>query len=161
LAGLVEAGGVRRDLYHRLNEATLVLPPLRERGDDLDALADSILSQAERTTGRTLQLTAAARAALRAHDWRGNVRELENVLRRAATFAPTGGAIDAGDLKLDGALPPRTLAEVQDDATQAAVRAALRRHALDLRGAARELGIAVGELQRLCDRYRVDLGDAS
>jgi transcriptional regulator with PAS, ATPase and Fis domain len=156
LPGLVEAGGFRRDLYHRVNEATVTLPPLRDRGDDLEHLTDAIVERTVRATGRAVRLTPAARAALRAHGWPGNVRELENVLRRAVTFA-AAGVIDANDLQLEPVAPARTLAEIVDAATEGAVRAALRRHAGDAAGAARELGIPAAELRRLAARFHVGL----
>jgi len=160
LPALVEAGGFRRDLYHRLNEAMLVLPALRDRGDDLQRLADAIVARAAHSSGKALHLSAGARAALAAHDWPGNVRELENVLRGAATFA-TGGSIDSGDLRFAGTAAARTLAEIVATATEAALRSALRRHAGDADGAARELGLAGAEFARLAAQYRIAMGGAA
>ena len=155
LPGLVAAGGFRRDLYHRLDEATLMLPPLRERGSDLDTLATALVARFAAAAGREVRWTDAARTALHAYAWPGNVRELENVLRRAVTFA-ANGSLDAQDLQLVPPAPPRTLAEVLDTAGEAALRAALRRHAGDVDGAARELGIAAGEARRMMARFHID-----
>ncbi|HJV23631.1 MAG TPA: sigma 54-interacting transcriptional regulator [Holophagaceae bacterium] len=96
----VEAGRFRADLYYRLGVFPLHLPPLRERPEDVRALAESFLDRFARTNKRpSLKLTKAALARLEAYAWPGNVRELFNVLERAAILS--GGR----ELELDGALP--------------------------------------------------------
>jgi transcriptional regulator with GAF, ATPase, and Fis domain len=154
LAALVEARAFRRDLYHRLNEVQIALPPLRERGDDLDLLCAAILARLGRDLGRTLRLHDEARAALAAHAWPGNVRELENCLRRAAACC-TGEVLEARELGLAAAAPPRTLAESLELATEGAVRASLRRHAGRAEAASRELGITSAELSKLARRFGI------
>jgi len=99
LDALVRRGEFRRDLLGRLDGATLRLPPLRERLDDLDALARHLLKHG----GDGAWCTPAALEALRGHAWPGNVRELANVLAFASAVA-AGGLIDAEHL---GALAPR------------------------------------------------------
>jgi DNA-binding NtrC family response regulator len=80
----IREGRFRRDLFFRLNPLSIQLPPLRERLDDLPALAAYFLARAVEGTGREPPaLSAAALDALRAHRWPGNVRELQNVLHRA------------------------------------------------------------------------------
>ncbi len=80
LAGAVEAGRFREDLYYRLNVIPVRVPPLRERGDDVALLAQEF---ARRFAGeRPVTLTDALVERLRAHDWPGNVRELENLMER-------------------------------------------------------------------------------
>ncbi|WP_437279786.1 sigma-54 dependent transcriptional regulator [Sorangium sp. So ce375] len=75
----------RRDLYYRLTGVELAVPPLRERGDDIELLARALLRAAASSAGkRDMELTPAAIAALKAHDWPGNVRELRNEMERAA-----------------------------------------------------------------------------
>jgi transcriptional regulator of acetoin/glycerol metabolism len=97
----VRAGRFRRDLYYRLNVLPIRVPPLRERGDDVEYLALVFLAEAEAEVGREkLSLAADAVDALRAHAWPGNVRELKNVILRAAATAP-GAHIRAEDLMLD------------------------------------------------------------
>jgi DNA-binding NtrC family response regulator len=97
----VRAGRFRRDLYYWLNVLTILLPPLRVRGDDVGLLARVILERAEEEVGRPgLSLTYDALPALTAHPWPGNVRELRNVILRAAATAP-GAAIRAEDLLLE------------------------------------------------------------
>jgi DNA-binding NtrC family response regulator len=96
----VAAGKFREDLYFRLNVVTLTLPPLRERPDDIPALAEFFLTRfAAETKKPGLQLSPAALKALLAYAWPGNVRELQNVLERAAVLSE-GKSIDAEDLAL-------------------------------------------------------------
>ncbi len=87
----VQAGRFREDLYFRLSVFPIVLPPLRDRPEDLGPLADHLL---RRMAGPPQRLADEAKRALRGHDWPGNVRELLNVLRRASLFAK-GETIDA------------------------------------------------------------------
>lgn len=80
----VAAGRFRRDLYFRLRVLEIVVPPLRERVGDVDALADHFLDKFSRETGRRyLGFSAEARATLNAYPWPGNVRELKNIVERA------------------------------------------------------------------------------
>jgi DNA-binding NtrC family response regulator len=89
LAAMVRAGSFREDLYYRLKVASLALPPLRERGDDLLLLARSVLARLA-PHGAPPVLSPAAQARLRGHSWPGNVRELANVLAVAAALADGG-----------------------------------------------------------------------
>jgi len=99
----VEAGRFRDDLYFRIHVIDLQVPPLRERLDDLPALADTLLARIAETNGREPpQLTERALGQLRTHDFPGNIRELENILERAMALAD-GDCIDAEDLHLHNA----------------------------------------------------------
>ncbi len=104
----VAEGRFREDLYYRLAVFPLSLPPLRERGEDIVAIAiEQLDEQAGRGRGGPWTLSAAAREALQAAPWPGNVRELRNVLERATILRPSG-RIEPLDLGLSGgALPPR------------------------------------------------------
>lgn len=93
----------REDLYYRLKVVEIELPALRERIEDLGALADRFLGQvAERLDRDKRRLSADALARLSRHGWPGNVRELRNVLERSAVLA-SGDEICESDLQLDGA----------------------------------------------------------
>jgi Nif-specific regulatory protein len=95
LEELVEAGEFREDLYYRLNVLPIVLPPLRERREDIPALAQHFLRRfADQHKTSIPELTAAVVTALQAHDWPGNVRELENTLERLIVLSD-GGPITA------------------------------------------------------------------
>jgi len=88
LAGAVEGGRFRRDLFYRLNSLQVCLPPLRERGEDVMLLARHLLRDAiSRLALKPCQWSTEALQALPWHDWPGNVRELENVILRACMHA--------------------------------------------------------------------------
>src|SRR5262245_58307593 len=90
LLDAVQRRRFREDLYHRLAVVTVRLPSLAERGPDILLLADHFLSRAGAEYGlRPKTLTADARAALLAHPWPGNIRELANVMERAALLTET------------------------------------------------------------------------
>ncbi|EKX59060.1 response regulator [Cereibacter sphaeroides] len=82
LASRLESGAFRQDLYYRLGGVTLHVPSLRERVDDIPLLADHFLARGERDLGATRRLSNEARDLVRAYSWPGNVRQLENTLRR-------------------------------------------------------------------------------
>jgi DNA-binding NtrC family response regulator len=83
-AAEVQAGRFREDLFYRLHVVPIVMPPLRERGEDVIEIAELLLVRFAREEGKSFRrLSPAARAALSGYPWPGNVRQLENVLRRA------------------------------------------------------------------------------
>ena len=88
LAADVQAGRFRQDLYYRLNVIEIVIPPLRERREDLPALCAALLSRIAQESGMPVPtLTAQALQAIAAHPLTGNVRELENLLHRAVALS--------------------------------------------------------------------------
>ena len=91
LEQLVAKGGFRRDLFHRLNVLNVRLPPLRERREDIAALAGFFVQRYASAHGRRVRnLAPDAVLALAAADWPGNVRELENVVEQAVILCPEG-----------------------------------------------------------------------
>ena len=85
LAGKVKEGRFREDLFFRINVFPVTVPPLRARREDIDALADFFLQKFARELKKpSLRISPEARQALRAYDWPGNIRELENCVERAA-----------------------------------------------------------------------------
>jgi len=98
----VQEGKLREDLYHRLNVFPITLPPLRERGTDIEFLAQHFLDQLNRQEGTNKVFSPQAIAALYAHNWPGNVRELKNYVQRAYILA---------DQVIDVELAPRMFAE--------------------------------------------------
>lgn len=135
----IEKGTFRADLYYRINVVPIEMPPLRERRDDIAMLAESFLAEAARDTGRTLSLSPAARAALERHGWRGNVRELQNVILRAHTLC-AGNTIELDDLPHEVA-SPTLAAGLVDDQTKG-------RMGFDDAVAQFERELLVGALQR-------------
>jgi DNA-binding NtrC family response regulator len=96
----VASGRFREDLFFRVNVFPVTIPPLRTRRGDIDALAAFFLQRFSRELGKPgLQISDAARAALRDYDWPGNIRELENCIERAAILC-NGNVIEPGDLSL-------------------------------------------------------------
>jgi DNA-binding NtrC family response regulator len=106
LAAELARGTFRKDLYYRLNVIDLHTPPLRERRSDIPALVSGFLGEIAARQGRSPpELDAAAAAALVAHDYPGNVRELVHALERAVALA-RGGMIHLEHLPSDIAVPP-------------------------------------------------------
>ncbi len=87
----VQEGQFREDLYYRLNVVPIEIPPLRERGDDVDFLLSFFLEkECQRQGGKTVRFSKEAKKILMDYDWPGNARELENVVERAVLLADTG-----------------------------------------------------------------------
>jgi two-component system NtrC family response regulator len=103
----------REDLFYRISEVAVTIPPLRERGSDPVLIANYLLQQACARNGRPLlKLSPDAVAAIERHAWPGNVRELENRIKSAAIMAE-GKLVTAADLNLE---PPTVAAAVADEA---------------------------------------------
>jgi transcriptional regulator with PAS, ATPase and Fis domain len=156
LAAAVEDGQFREDLFYRLNVVSLTLPPLRERAEDIDVLAEHFATTlATRYALPVPVLSNEVREMLRGHTWPGNVRELRHAIERGLLLSESG-TLDPQHLisrarptREGGAIPfPATLYEIQI----AAVRAALAQHGDNKSAAARQLGISRSRLQRLLER---------
>ena len=90
----LKAGKLREDLLYRLNVFPIPLPPLRERGDDIERLAEHFLGELNAAGGTSKRLSAAGRARLHQHGWPGNLRELKNALQRGFILAEEGQGVD-------------------------------------------------------------------
>ncbi len=100
LEACVREGSFREDLYYRLNVFQVRLPPLRERKEDIPALAYHFLKKHSRKLGKDVrEITPEALQALTYYDWRGNVRELENAIEGGVILAE-GGTLSSGDLPI-------------------------------------------------------------
>jgi DNA-binding NtrC family response regulator len=97
----IDAGRFREDLFFRLAQVRVVIPPLRDRPDDVPILCQKLLQQIASANDEPLMIEASALAQLQAQPWPGNVRELRNVLARAAALA-TDGTIRRGDVAGEG-----------------------------------------------------------
>jgi two-component system response regulator HydG len=158
LDSLVTAGRFRADLAFRLEGLRLTLPPLRERGKDIDELVDHFLARASERSGRELRITDAARRLLSSYDFPGNVRELEHRLEAAATLSPSGviGVKDfppALRTKARGAHLRPSGAATLEEIERAHIETALRRTRWNKARAARTLGIDRATLYRKLKRY--------
>lgn len=159
LSDLVKQGLFRADLLYRLDVVRLQLPPLRQRRQDIPLLAHHFLEKYSREMNKNVPgITNAAMRALLAHEWRGNVRELENVMERAVIFAEDRD-IDCKDLPFEAAS-----AEVDDseDLKKALtqferqhIMYALRRHNYDKTETAKNLGIGVSSLYRKMEEMAI------
>ena len=144
LAGMIREGSFREDLYYRLSEITVKIPPLRERPGDAVLLAQAFLERYAREQGRNIRgFTADALGALETHAWPGNVREMENIVKRATIMAD-GTQITAADLGLDAAQAepqPFNLRQARENAERLAVGRALAHSDGSIAQAAELLGI--------------------
>jgi transcriptional regulator with PAS, ATPase and Fis domain len=110
LEELVRSGLFRQDLYFRLNAVKLLIPPLRDRSEDIPVLAARFLGESSRRmSGRSMSITAGVLSRLVGHAWPGNVRELRNEIERVVTMNPDSRRITASMLdipeKRKGILP--------------------------------------------------------
>jgi DNA-binding NtrC family response regulator len=97
LAGMVERGTFRKDLYFRLNVVNLRIPPLRDRREDIAPLAMHYLERMEKESGVVRTLSDSTLRVMSEYDWPGNVRELENAIERACALS-SGPVLHMGDL---------------------------------------------------------------
>lgn len=143
LAEAVADGGFREDLYHRINEFTIYMPKLSERGTDLFLFADLFVRHANEELDRDVEgFDSAAAEMLASHPWTGNLRELNNVVKRAVLLT-RGKYITL--LELSQAMPPSqpepTMALHDEDSERSRIVAALRQTNGNKAAAARLLGI--------------------
>jgi len=165
----VAGGTFREDLLYRLSAYPLVLPPLAERMEDLPLITAQILREHNRAVERKItSLSPGAASRLLGYHWPGNVRQLENVLKRAAILA-AGGMIEAGHVQPEGlrAVPPgketpppppsvlrvRSLAEAEKEAIEKALEAT----GMNITRAAEALGITRPTLYKKAKSYGIEI----
>ncbi len=156
----IAQGRFRQDLYYRLNVAGIVLPPLRERGDDIEVLARALLAKHQRSLNPTVEgFSQEALAALRRHSWPGNVRELEARVQKALVLSENR-LISPADLELEEplaemssrAVGPLTLAQAKDEFQRRFIAEALARNEGNRTRAAKELGVDPRTVFRFLER---------
>jgi two-component system response regulator AtoC len=161
LRAMILAGTFREDLYHRLAVFPIRLPPLRERRLDILPLAEALLRRSAADLGRPpLRLDEGARARLLGAELRGNIRELRNVLERAAILSDDG-VVRADHLLLDLASTPAPVAAAlpvggggkMEDLERAAIHQALAETGGNRRQAAERLGMGLRTLYDKLKRY--------
>jgi transcriptional regulator with PAS, ATPase and Fis domain len=163
LAEQVRQGLFREDLYYRVNVVRVELPPLRRRKEDIPLLTEQFVARFNRLQQKSVQgIAAEALSLLMAHDWPGNIRELENAIERAFILC---GAGQIGIAHLPGELTAHGVAAGEDadmrsahDVLDAqAIHAALERNGFNRLAAARELGIHKTTLFRRMKRLGISL----
>ena len=156
LKAQIKAGLFREDLYYRLAEIVIEIPPLSEREGDAVLLAHAFVQRYAHENGRgSMALTEDAINAIDAHPWPGNVRELENCLKRAVIMAD-GNRITADDLGLEAVeedFERLNLRHVRDEAERRAVLRVLARTNNNVARAAEILGISRPSLYDLMNRF--------
>jgi transcriptional regulator with PAS, ATPase and Fis domain len=160
----VEQGRFRDDVYYRLNVVTVDLPPLRDRRDDIPDLVEFLLAKHARELGKRIAgITHETMQILRACPWRGNVRELDNVLQRAVILGE-GPMVTPADLPPDLAPAAGDPAGV-DELDQAVDRfkrlhiERLLRQVPDKREAAKRLNIGLSSLYRMIAELGIAAGE--
>ena len=161
LQGLIEKGAFRQDLYYRISEGTVQIPPLRQRLEDAALIANKLARDYAQELGRPVRgLSPAAMAAILAHPWPGNVRELQNCIKRAVASAASP-IISARDLRLGGesesADGPLTLKQARFDAESKALRQALAIAEGNISEAARVLDTSRPTLYHLLKQHDIEL----
>jgi DNA-binding NtrC family response regulator len=175
LEQLVDSGGFRRDLYHRVVVFPVQLPPLRQRREDLPALVEHFARQVSAQNGwKPAVFTAAAIESLQEYAWPGNIRELRNVVERLLLLA--GSEVGAEDVRL--ALPASQSAAIAGSSAlasdgaamgplaervqafeRATVLAELERHGRRITQTAKTLGIERSHLYKKCQQLGINLQD--
>ncbi len=157
LKALIAQNQFREDLYYRISELSITIPPLRERAGDAILIARVLLNKFKALHGAQVRdFSDAALAAIEQYDWPGNVRELENRVKRATIMAE-GPVIEPYDLELEapahGAF--KTLREVREEAEAEAIQKALAVNGGQIGKAAEMLGISRPTVYHLLKKYSI------
>ena len=169
LEQLIESGGFRRDLYHRVVVFPLTLPPLRDRCEDLPALVEHFARQVSAQNGwKPVPFNPAAIEVLKEYAWPGNIRELRNVVERLLLLS--GNEVKAEDVRM--ALPAKRSSEPVGTGAdgeagplaqrvlafeRVAVLAELERHGRHVTQTAKALGLERSHLYKKCQQLGIDL----
>ncbi|HAQ07597.1 MAG TPA: sigma-54-dependent Fis family transcriptional regulator [Bacillus bacterium] len=161
LEDMVREGEFREDLYYRLNVISLIIPPLRERVNDVEHLIYKLMKELNAMLGTSITgISSQAREALLRYEWPGNVRELRNVLERAMTFAEHG-KIQVEDLPDDlvSQLASPFIGQISlaEDAELGAIKKALSQANGNKAKAARLLGISRSGLYEKIKKYQLSV----
>ncbi|MGF1612823.1 MAG: PEP-CTERM-box response regulator transcription factor [Gammaproteobacteria bacterium] len=163
LLRMMQDGGFREDLFYRIAEVSVRIPPLRERVGDAALMARIFLDKSSRVYGKPRRgFTEEAIAAIQGYGWPGNVRELENRVKRAAIMAE-GPHVSASDLELPSVteepLLPLNLRQVREEAERHAIRRVLACCDHKVTQAAEMLGVTRPTLYALLNKYGLRGGD--
>ena len=154
LESMIKTGEFREDLYYRLNVVNLWLPPLRERGEDVLIIAKALLTKhADEVNSSVTGFSAAALAAIRKYDWPGNIRQLENRIKKALVLCDDR-LIGPDDLDLGGDHQPVIvpLEKAKEDFQRRYVFEVLERNNGNRTQTARDLGVDPRTVFRYLER---------
>ena len=156
LGGLIEQGRFREDLFYRISEITINIPPLRERAGDPIFLARVFLERFGKQYGKTLKgFTPDAANAIEHHAWPGNVREMENRIKRAVIMVE-GNRISAEDLELEVVESVSlNLRRARETAERDAITRAMAREGGNIAKAAVVLGVSRPTLYDMLNRFGI------
>ncbi len=160
---LIQEGRFREDLYYRISEIVIEIPPLRDREGDIILLARSILNRLNNEArGKKKNFSEDALNALSRHTWPGNVRELENKVRRAFIISDnnqiTAEDLELAHAKVDSAeLPSLELREVREKAERSAILEAIARANNNISAAADLLAVSRPTLYDLLKKYHIKI----
>lgn len=165
---MVQERTFREDLFYRINVVRIDLPPLRERGDDLGLLAEHFTMRCSREMERRIPaITPAAYSIMRRYHWPGNIRELQNIIRRAIVLSDDD-KIGTDDLPISlvaaaesaNGSSSRSFFDIRDEYLARFEReyfeSLLRRHSGNVKESAREAQVPRGTLYRLLKNHAVD-----
>lgn len=162
LEDMVKAGQFREDLYYRLHVIPIIIPPIRERKDDIMVLAKFFLQKHVAIDSKEIVgFTNQATEAMQQYSWPGNVRELENVLE-CTVIKMSGTVIDIADLPAkigQQSCNDSKVIKVADQSEKVAIKAALETHGYNVQGkkqAAASLGIGIATLYRKIHKYSLE-----
>jgi len=170
LESLVQEGKFRQDLYHRIYVFPIMLPPLRERREDIPALVQHFAAQVAQQNGwKPAAFEPGAIRRLEQHNWPGNVRELRNVVERLLLFATDGvvteaiaaGALPGGSAAAESrggfTFPTGTLAERVAAVERESILSELQRNQFHITNTAKALGLERSHLYKKCQQLGIDL----
>ncbi len=164
LAGMVEKGEFRRDLYYRINIIRFRLPPLRERMEDIPLLVERFIKKMNRIKGRAVsRVSKEAMSLLLAHDYPGNIRELENIIEHGFVLCPEGEIEVShlpGYLFQHGSgqtIARMSIQESVELSEKGTLIQALKKNNYNRLATARDLGIHKSTLFRKVKKYHISL----
>ncbi|WP_299978664.1 sigma 54-interacting transcriptional regulator [Desulfobacula sp.] len=163
LSKMVDANTFRQDLFYRINVVQLKLPPLRQKMEDIPLLVDHFIASLNKIRGKSVSgIDKTALGILMAHDYPGNIRELENIIEHAFVLCSKG---DITKEHLPSTLTRQSMIEIEDNASQFPLKAAeikvikafLRKNNYDRKATAKDLGIDKSTLFRKINKLGIKL----
>ena len=163
LSKMVDADTFRQDLFYRINVVQIKLPPLRQRMEDIPLLVDHFIASLNKIRGKSVNgINKIALGILMAHDYPGNIRELENIIEHAFVLCSKG---DISSEHLPSTLTRQSMIETEDNSSQFPLKAAevrvikafLKKNNYDRKATAKNLGIHKSTLFRKINKFGIKL----